>query len=71
LHLYIPDELAAEIRRRAKTEGVSVSRYLADLVARQVPAGWPKDFFRDIVGGWVGARLTRPPQPELERRDRL
>jgi len=71
LHLYIPDDLAAEIKRRAKAEGVSVSRYLAELVAREVPAGWPKDYFREVVGGWVGGRLTRPPQPELENRDRL
>ena len=36
LHLYVPDELAAEIARRAEARGLSVSRYLADLVRAEV-----------------------------------
>lgn len=68
LHLYVPDELAAEIARRAEARGLSVSRYLADLVRAEVAGGWPEDFFGSVVGGWAGPALERAPQPPLEVR---
>ncbi len=71
LYLYIPGDLAAQVRRRAEAQGVSVSRYLAELVAKDIPSGWPSNFFREVVGGWVGERLRRAAQPKLERRDKL
>lgn len=69
LHLYLPDPIAEEIKRRAKASGVSTSRYLADIVSREVTAGWPEDFFTDVVGGWEGVPLVRAPQGDPDRRD--
>ena len=69
LHLYVPDEVAEQVRRRAEASGQSVSRYLAEIVRRDVSRDWPVDFFERIVGGWQGPRLRRPRQGRLERRE--
>jgi hypothetical protein len=71
LHLYVPKELAAEIARQARAHGVSVSRYLADLVRREVGGGWPGDYFEEVPGGWVGEPLERPDQGAYELREEL
>ena len=70
-HLYVNEEMAEYVKRRAKAKGVSVSRYLAELVQRDVKTGWPKDFFRDVVGGWKGEPLKREPQGTEEKREKL
>ncbi len=71
LHLYVSDELAAEIARRAEAAGMSVSRYLARLVQDRAAAGWPEGWFDRVPGGWQGAPLERPPQGEPESRETL
>ncbi len=69
LHLYVPETTAAEITRRAEMAELSVSQFLAGLVRREVSSDWPDDFFKDVVGGWKGERLSRPPQGASEIRD--
>jgi hypothetical protein len=71
LYCYVPKTVADRVRRRAQTEGVSVSRYLAKLVTREMGLGWPEDFFEEVVGGWQGEPLQRPPQGQFEARDSL
>jgi hypothetical protein len=71
LHLYLPENIASEVRRRAEAQGQSVSKYLAALVRRDVGLGWPEGFFDEVVGGWKGEPIKRPPQGHLEDRDRL
>ena len=71
LHLYVPKDVADEVARQAAARGISVSRYLAELLRTEVKGGWPDDFFDAVVGGWRGKRLTRPRQGELETRERL
>ncbi len=71
LHLYVPEDLADEIARRARARGLSVSRFLHELVHQQVATAWPEDYFDTVVGGWRGKRLARPRQAQLEPRDRL
>ncbi len=71
LHLYVPDEIAATLRERARTRGIPLSRLLAEIVRREVSAGWPAHFFEDVVGGWDGPTLERPEQGEPEERDPL
>lgn len=71
LHLYIPDSVADEVKRRAQAAGLSTSRYLAEIVKREVSTEWPDGFFVDIVGGWQGAPLERAPQGDLDNRDTL
>jgi len=68
LHLYVSDELATEVEKRARKHGLSVSRYLAEVVRRDIVTEWPEDFFDTIVAGWVGEPLERTPQGEQETR---
>ena len=71
LHLYLPKEIADEVKRRAERTGSSVSGYLAEIVRSRVADEWPADFFEEVVGGWAGGALERPPQPPPEARDRI
>ena len=71
LHLYVRDEIAEEIRRRAEARGIPVSRYLGELIERQLAQGWPDGYFERVVGRWKGEPLTRPPQDDYEQRDAL
>lgn len=69
LHCYVPEELAEQAQRRAEQAGLSLSRYLAELVKRdaQANSGWPEGYF-DLFGKWEGAPLERAPQGEFEKR---
>jgi hypothetical protein len=69
LHLYIPEELAAEVARKARARGLSVSRFLAELVQQRVATAWPERYFDQVVGGWTGKKLARARQGSLESRD--
>ena len=69
LHTYVPKGLAERVAARARARGVPVSRYLADLIRRDVDLGWPEGFFDRVAGGWKGAPLRRAPQGRLEERE--
>jgi len=71
LHVYVPKSLEEEVRRRAKALGVSVSRYLGQLVRREVGSEWPVGWFDEVVGAWKGEPLERPDQGRYETRDEL
>jgi hypothetical protein len=68
LHLYLPEDVAAEVKSRAKSRGMTVSAFLAEIVRSQMKDQWPEDFFSNVVGGWAG-ELERPAQPPLEERE--
>lgn len=69
LHCYVPEELAQQAQRRAEQAGLSLSRYLAELVKRDAAnsAGWPEGYF-DLFVPIEGAELVRLPQGEFEER---
>ena len=69
LSTHVPKSLAERVAARAKARGISVSRYLADLIRRDIELGWPDGFFDRVVGGWKGAPLRRAPQGRLEDRE--
>ena len=71
LHLYVPQNVANEIKRRAQAKGISVSKYLAEVVRREVSEEWPGGFFSKVVGGWSGETIVRPPQGDFEEREPL
>lgn len=71
LHLYIPDDLAERIQNEAQAAKVSVSRYLAELVRREMTPDWPEGYFEEVIGGWQGEPLLRLPQGEFEQREAL
>lgn len=69
LHCYVPEEIAQQAQHRATQSGLSLSRYLAELVKRDatVSARWPEGYF-DIFGKWEGVPLERPELLPLEGR---
>jgi hypothetical protein len=69
LHCYVPDNIAQQVQRRASQAGLSLSRYLAELVKRDVATntGWPEAYF-DNFGQWEGLPLERHEQLPLEER---
>ncbi len=68
LHFHVSDEIAEKVRQRAKADRVSVSKYLAGLVKKEVESGWPEGYFETVVRGWKGGSLDRPPQGDFEDR---
>ncbi|MCE5229912.1 hypothetical protein LLG95_09985 [bacterium] len=71
MHFYIREELAKKLRERARARGLSMSRYLASVVRREVGEGWPEGYFEEVIGGWQGKPLRRAPQGKLDKRDQL
>lgn len=71
LHFYVPESTADRIRQRARAAGVSVSQFIAELVRQEVDRGWPEGFFEEVIGGWQGEPLERPPQGEFEAREAM
>lgn len=69
LHCSVSDEIAKQAQRCAAESGLSLSRYLAELVKRDIgiSAGWPEGYF-DLFGKWEGAPLERPTPLPLEER---
>ncbi len=71
LHLYVPDTTAELLKKKAKRRGLTLSKYLAEVVGQEVDAGgWPEGFFGDVLGAWEGG-LRRPPQGSYEEREEL
>jgi hypothetical protein len=68
LHFYVPDKFAAEIRKRAEQAHLPVSRFLVDIISREIGTEWPENYFSDIGGGWQGEALNREPEGTLENR---
>ena len=54
LHLYVPDKLAAKVREKAKARKMTLSRYLAEVIKRDVGEGWPERYFDKVCGKWEG-----------------
>ena len=71
LHFYLPDDVVKRIKQKASARGLSVSRYVAEIVRREVADEWPEGYFENTVGCWEGEPLERPEQGEFEERDEL
>ena len=55
LNFYVPDDIEEQVKNAAKTEGKSVSAYLAELVkSKFAPKKWDNDFFTTVLGQWAG-----------------
>jgi len=67
IHCYIPDELAEKLQKKAEQAHLSVSKYLAVLVKREVENQWPDGYF-ELFGAWHGEPLERHEQGEYEQR---
>jgi hypothetical protein len=71
MHFYVPEAVARRLRARARAAGMSVSKYLASIVAGEGGQDWPPEFFSETVGGWRGKALRRAPQGKVDRREDL
>ncbi len=67
LHCYVPDSVSEKFQKKAAQSHLSVSKYLAILVKREVESQWPEGYF-DVFGGWQGDALERPEQGQQEDR---
>jgi hypothetical protein len=69
LHCYVADDIAAQISTKATQAGLNLSRYLAELIKRDVTVdkGWSAEYL-DNFGKWEGLRLERPEQLPVEDR---
>src|SRR5713226_3414010 len=70
LNFYVPEDSARLLRQRARQKGLSLSKYLASLVLRDMGSSWPRGYFENAVGFWEG-EFERPTQGRLERREKL
>ncbi len=66
LHCYVPDDLAKRLQAKAQQSHLSVSKYLALLIKKEVDNQWPEGYF-ELFGSWQGDPLKRPPQGEYEK----
>jgi hypothetical protein len=71
LHFYVPSEVEDQLRRRADAAGLTLSRYIAQIVRKEIGSGWPDGFFEEVAGGWSGPAQERGDQGTAEVRDRL
>jgi len=70
IHCYIPDQIASQLSKKARKNHLSVSKYLASLVRKDISAGWPTGYFEQVFGCWEGDKsLQRPKQGEYEHRE--
>lgn len=69
LHCYVPEEIAAQLQQKAERLHLSLSKYLALLIQKDIGNQWPTDYF-DLFGAWEG-ELERPEQSDYEQREVL
>lgn len=67
LHCYVSDDVARKLQAKAEQAHLSVSKYLALLIEREVGNQWPENYF-ELLGNWRGEPLKRPPQSDYENR---
>lgn len=67
LHCYVPDEIASKLQEKARMSHMSVSKFLAYLVKKELDNHWNEEFF-ELFGAWRGDPLERPAQGDFEDR---
>ncbi len=70
LHCYVPDKTADKLHHKAEQAHLSLSKYLAQLIQKDLDDQWPDNYF-DLFGSWEGEALQRPSQGTVEERDEL
>jgi post-segregation antitoxin (ccd killing protein) len=68
LHLYVPADVAAELRARARARGTSVSKLLAEIVTRDARRAWPEGWLDRVAGAWRDPWPVVDDPPPDERR---
>ena len=70
LHCYVPEEIASQVHQKAEHAHMSVSKYLAQLVLKDVSGSWPENYF-DLFGSWQGVAIKQAEATKLETREEL
>lgn len=65
---YLTQAEEQRLQQRAAAQGLSLSKYIAQLVRREIKTGWPEGYFEQVLGRWQGD-LERPPQGDYEIRE--
>jgi hypothetical protein len=64
LYFYVPDAVAEDLRRKAKQEGLSLSKYIANKVAPKTDAmGWPIGYFEYFEKNPISDDFLEPDDP--------
>ena len=71
MHLYLPQALADEVRRRAEIQGVSVSAFLAEVVRAEINESWPPGYLEEVIGCMQSSPIERGDQGQFEIRETL
>lgn len=69
LHFYVSDEIEVQIRQKAQSLNLPLSRYLANVIKREVSVQnqWPEGYF-DLFDQWQGEPMARPESLPIEER---
>lgn len=68
LHCYVNDELAKRFQKKAEQAHLSVSKYLATLVEKEVENQWPEGYF-ELFGSWKGDPIEQSTIADYEKRE--
>ena len=68
--LYLDPETEAKLKAAAKASGISVSRWVAQLIQERTADRWP-DSVRALVGAWADVRPGKLTGGKDIRRERL
>jgi hypothetical protein len=60
MHFSVDETLTAELSQRARERGMSVSRYLAELVESSRPRRWPDGYLDSVLGSCREEPLEAP-----------
>ncbi|MDR0501666.1 MAG: hypothetical protein LBG97_10605 [Coriobacteriales bacterium] len=62
--LYLENNVLGFVRRKAKENKLSVSRYVSSVLAEKCASSWPHDYF-SLFGALDDDSFTRPEQPSF------
>lgn len=63
LYFSVDEASAEEITLRARQAGQTVSRFVADLVLRELGHAWPAGYLESVVGSCSAHPLEEPGDP--------
>jgi hypothetical protein len=66
IHFSVDETTARQLADEAAARGVSLSRYVASLVTREVSSHWPEGYLTRVVGSCADAPLEEPEDLALD-----
>jgi hypothetical protein len=64
LTLYLDEDTEAKLKKAAKAAGVSVSRWVSNLIRERTADQWPESV-REMAGSWPDAPMAKDLREEL------